>query len=470
MTIRHFALAAIAALAAGGLALAQTQPIPGAKTASGQPAPVTGAAIVVAPAGGGAGLGTVVAPDQPLPVTCISGCSGGGGGGGTASFTAASGGTIATAAGANKPAALDLFSSQSVLVKDATGAAVDWSAPVPVTQSGTWNITNLSGTVSLPTGAATEASLVKLPLAQGSTTSGQSGALVQGAVTTAAPSYTTGQTSPLSLTTGGALRVDVGAAGFTATGPTADDAAATGNPVQVAGKYTATAPTFTDGDTAQLRLNAKGGLVIGGRTADDAAAPTSADTFPVPLGGIYNSSLPNYTAGDRTQAQFTQFGMLRTFATGLPATGSDGLSNTSGLRQFGRSDQDSAGGILQSSGYMFNGSTWDRPRGILGAVASAGVGVAAVENPGRPTSRITTNTSTNAIKTGAGVFGSICVGVPGASANTATIYDNTTATGTVIAVIDTTTRGCMEYNAAFTTGLSVLTATGTAADLTVMFR
>jgi len=43
---------------------------------------------------------------------------------------------------------------------------------------------------------------------QGSTTSGQSGVLVQGAVTTSAPSYTTGQTDPLSLTTAGALRVD----------------------------------------------------------------------------------------------------------------------------------------------------------------------------------------------------------------------------------------------------------------------
>ena len=45
-------------------------------------------------------------------------------------------------------------------------------------------------------------------VAQGSTTSGQNGDLIQGAVTTAAPTYTTGQTSPLSLTTAGALRTD----------------------------------------------------------------------------------------------------------------------------------------------------------------------------------------------------------------------------------------------------------------------
>jgi hypothetical protein len=42
---------------------------------------------------------------------------------------------------------------------------------------------------------------------QGSTTSGEHGDLVQGAVTTSAPSYTTGQTNPLSLTTSGDLRV-----------------------------------------------------------------------------------------------------------------------------------------------------------------------------------------------------------------------------------------------------------------------
>lgn len=85
--------------------------------------------------------------------------------------------------------------------------ASDQSA-IPASQSGTWNITNVSGTVSLPTGAATEASLAKLTQTQGSTTSGQSGPLIQGAVTTSAPTYTTAQTSPLSLTTGGALRVD----------------------------------------------------------------------------------------------------------------------------------------------------------------------------------------------------------------------------------------------------------------------
>jgi hypothetical protein len=82
------------------------------------------------------------------------------------------------------------------------------SGTVTANQGGTWNINNISGTVSLPTGAATETTLATLSLSQGSSTSGQKGPLALAAVTTAAPSYTTGQTNALSLTTAGALRTD----------------------------------------------------------------------------------------------------------------------------------------------------------------------------------------------------------------------------------------------------------------------
>lgn len=75
-----------------------------------------------------------------------------------------------------------------------------------VTISSDSSITNITGTISLPTGAATETSLAKLTQAQGSTTSGQQGPLAQGATTTNRPTYTTGQTNPLSLNTRGALR------------------------------------------------------------------------------------------------------------------------------------------------------------------------------------------------------------------------------------------------------------------------
>ena len=57
-------------------------------------------------------------------------------------------------------------------------------------------------------------------VAQGSATSGQTGALIVGAVTTAAPTYTTGNTNPLSLTTAGALRGDLSSISGTAISPT----------------------------------------------------------------------------------------------------------------------------------------------------------------------------------------------------------------------------------------------------------
>lgn len=55
---------------------------------------------------------------------------------------------------------------------------------------------------------ALDTSVNGILVAQGSTTSTQKGPLVQGAVTTGAPSYTTAQTSPLSLNVSGGLRVD----------------------------------------------------------------------------------------------------------------------------------------------------------------------------------------------------------------------------------------------------------------------
>lgn len=89
-----------------------------------------------------------------------------------------------------------------------TGTGASGAGIPRVTVSSDSSLTNISGTISLPTGAATQATLALIPVAQASTTAGESGPLVQGAVTTAAPTYTTGQTDPLSLTTSGALRVD----------------------------------------------------------------------------------------------------------------------------------------------------------------------------------------------------------------------------------------------------------------------
>lgn len=174
----------------------------------------------------------------------------------------------------------------------------------PMQQSG-GSIVNISGTVSLPTGAATSAlqttgntalttinttlgtpmqnsggsvtanagtnlntSLLalesggnlaaakldvdNLALAQGSTTSGQKGSLPLAAVTASAPTYTTSQSSPISLKTTGDLRVD---------SAIADTALATinttlGTPFQAGGAISNTVFGATESGTWNVGLNA----------------------------------------------------------------------------------------------------------------------------------------------------------------------------------------------------------------------
>jgi hypothetical protein len=80
--------------------------------------------------------------------------------------------------------------------------------------TGTGSTTAVTGNVTVvqPTGTNLHTVVDNFPadadaLAQGSTTSGQLGALVMGAVTTVAPTYTTATTNPLSIDTSGNLRV-----------------------------------------------------------------------------------------------------------------------------------------------------------------------------------------------------------------------------------------------------------------------
>ena len=84
---------------------------------------------------------------------------------------------------------------------------------------------------------------------------------------------------------------------------------------------------------------------------------------------------------------------------------------------------------------------------------------------------INTN-GTFVVKQGPCTLHSIIVGIAGGSGNTATIYDNTAASGTVISVLDTTgskAGQAVNYDLDMDTGLTVVVAIGTAADITVIF-
>lgn len=93
----------------------------------------------------------------------------------------------------------------SATVTASNALKVDGSA---VTQTISGTVTANAGTNLNTSALALDTSVNGVLVAQGSTTSGEKGPLIQAAVTTAAPSYSTAQTSPLSLTTAGALRMD----------------------------------------------------------------------------------------------------------------------------------------------------------------------------------------------------------------------------------------------------------------------
>ena len=75
--------------------------------------------------------------------------------------------------------------------------------------SGTFTVSGtVTANVGTTGGLALDATLAKLTIAQSTALGSNTQALVGGSVTTAAPTYTTGNINPLSLTTAGALRVD----------------------------------------------------------------------------------------------------------------------------------------------------------------------------------------------------------------------------------------------------------------------
>jgi len=139
---------------------------------------------------------------------------------------------------------------------------------------------------------------------------------VGGYVTTAAPGYTTGQLNPLSLTLAGSLRVDGTGGVFNNQSVGTDAAASLGFDTQVGGKVTTAAPTYTTGNLDALSLTTLGGLRIDGVYAVGTANATAADVSNV--GGYVTTAAPTYTTGQLNPLSLDTSGNLR--VTGFVTT------------------------------------------------------------------------------------------------------------------------------------------------------
>lgn len=116
---------------------------------------------------------------------------------------------------------------------------------IPVSQSGTWNINNVSGTVSLPTGASTSAL---------QTTGNNSLASIDAGIPAALGQTTMASSMPVVLASDQST-VAVG-------GNVAAGATDSGNPVKVGGKFNTALPTLTNGQRGDLQLDASSRQII----------------------------------------------------------------------------------------------------------------------------------------------------------------------------------------------------------------
>lgn len=164
----------------------------------------------------------------------------------------------------------------------------------------------LTANIGTTNGVALDTSIQALQVAQGSTTASQKGSLVQAAVSSSAPSYTTAQTSPLSLTLAGALRVD----GSAVTQPIS----AASLPLPTGG---ATSALQTSGNTTLSTISTQLPATLGGKTTANAMAVSIASDQTVPISA---TSLPLPTGGSTSALQSTANTTLSAISGQLPAS------------------------------------------------------------------------------------------------------------------------------------------------------
>lgn len=132
----------------------------------------------------------------------------------------------------------------------------------------------ITANIGTTNGLALDTTVSGLQNSIGSTTSGQKGELILAAATTAAPTYTTGQSNPLSLTTTGLLRVDGSGVTQPVSG-TVTANAGTGNfNVAQSGTWTVQ-PGNTANTTAWLVTGTGGTFPVTGTVSSNQGAPNS---------------------------------------------------------------------------------------------------------------------------------------------------------------------------------------------------
>lgn len=234
--------------------------------------------------------------------------------------------------------------------------------------------------------------------------------------------------------------------------------------------------TVTPSGTQNVNLAQVGGTdtVTGGVAGSQGVGGLAASGAlnagnPMKVGCAFNTTLPTLTNGLVGDAQCNSFGQLDVFMIGGLNTAHTAQS-LSGVTPFTAASNGGVAGFLFTTNWLYNGSSADQNVSIVGQqAAGTGTGVNAVEQAGASFSEITSATTT-AVASGAHILHAVNVNTC-VSGATVKVYNATTATGTPITITCGTTTnglGTFTYNAAFNTGITVVTSGAT--DVTVSYR
>lgn len=335
-----------------------------------------------------------------------------------------------------------------------TALKVDGSA---VTQPVSGSLTNISGTISLPTGAATSAiqsSVIGTKAAGAAATNSE---LVGVVYNTALPTLTNGQQAAAQSDSSGRLIVNCGT-GCSGGMQFAEDAAHTSGDLGTMSlgvrKDTATALAGADGDYAPFEVDASGRMHVNvGTSALPTGAATEttqaenhgvigAATAPTKMavaGGVYVSSAPTLTTGQSFAARLDSHGSLvvacaNTDGT-LCADAPSGNGTATGAQRVVIASDNTAFATIPSTATSTNGSTTVTTGGTFQSVLASNASRKGclIQNPAAATESLFVFFGANASATTANSFSLAAGAAISCNAGGYVLTDNVSVTGATTA-------------------------------------
>lgn len=381
--------------------------------------------------------------------------------------------------------------------------ASDQSA-IPASQSGTWNINNVSGTVSLPTGASTSA-LQTTGNASLSSIDTKTPALGQAVMASSTPVVIASNQSAVSVTPTAysffhpifTTRVQFvsGATGSATTSlPITITSSRAASLIAVAVSSAAAATITVTDNLAQSYSTAisgtsgthtnyifyKANSAAGVTTVTISANVNSGMTAVVTeYFGVSTSPLDKTATANVTSTAFSSGATAATTSASELLLGSaHGISKNNSTYTAGTSWSTVAliNAFNAAAGQLYLEEQYVQATGTQTATGTASASDTIITNIAtfvvNGASNLTIINQAKVIKSGSGTLSSFTINTVGTGGATATLYDGTSTAGTVIATIALTNAGnvgmTLNYNISFATGLTLVLNSATS-DVTVAY-